>query len=149
MKFSSKRENPILALEGTNFWAWNFWTFRYWILLKLWVMWIQVPNRSLVKSLRVFIIIETSTDRFKSGRSRGSRFWEPYHSIEKLCFIEQINLYKNNFAPRCGSSNLELLDRPDLNRWVLVSIIIKTGKLIASERFGTWIDITQSLKRIQ
>ena len=149
MKFSSKPENPIIALESTNFWAWNFWTSHLWILFKLWVIWIQVPNRSLASRLTVFIIMETSTDRFKSGRSRGSRFWEPYHSIEKLCFIEQINLYKNNFAPRYGSSNLELLDRPDLNRSVLVSIIVKTRKLSTSERFGTWIHITQSFKRIQ
>ena len=149
MKSSSKRENPVLDLEGTNFWAWNFSTSDYWILLKLWVMWIQVPNRSLVKSLRVFTIIETSTDRFKSGRSRVSRFEEPYHSIEQLKFIEQINIYRDNFASCYGSSNRELVDRPDLNRSVLVSIIVKTRKLLTSERFGTWIHITQSFKRIQ
>ena len=149
MKFSSKRENQILALEGINFWALNFWTSHYWILSKLWVMWFQVPNRSLAESLGVFIMMETRTDRFKSGRSRGSRFWEPYHSIEKLLYIKQINIYINNFAPRYGSSNLEFFDRPDLNRSVLVSIIMKTPKLSASERFGTWIHITQSFKRIQ
>ena len=148
MKLSSKRENPIPALEGSNFWAWNFWTSHYWILLKLWVMWIQFPNRSLVKSLRVFTIIETSTYRFKSVRSRVLRFEEPYHSIEQLYLIEQINVYKNNFASRYGSSNLELLDRPDLNRQVLASIIIKTRKLLTSKRFGNWIHITQSFKRI-
>ena len=62
------------------------------------MIWIQVPNRSLASRLTVFIIMETSTDRFKSGRTRGSRFWEPYHSIQKLWFIEQINIYINNFG---------------------------------------------------
>ena len=77
MKFSFKGKNPILTSESINFWALNFWTSHYWILLKFWVMWFQIPNRSLAMSLTVFIIMETSTDRFQSGRSRSLRFREP------------------------------------------------------------------------
>ena len=84
--------------------------------------------------------IELNFDRYFGHVSKSGKLflYKLICSINYNCSIEWY-----------GSSNLETLDQPDFNRSVLVSIIVKTRKLLTSERFGTWIHITQSFKRIQ
>ena len=141
MKISFKRKNPIFTSESTNFLAWNFWTSHYWILLKHegCDFMSQLPSD---QSDSFY-----NNDQFQSSRSRNLRFQEPYHSIEKISFIEQIKVYKNNFAPLYGFQTLKLHDRPDWIRSVLH--YYKNVKRVASEPFGNLNHITQSFKRFQ